>query len=289
MNANEILGDYNTRYFGAGHKNTFYCVDGCMERKEFYEGVGQIEQVKTWSEKNNVSLKQHLSTLDCIILATMLVEKYLISKRYNNISSIFLYEFEVKSGNCSIEKLDEIKLMIKSFELRSDELYFVVQVGNMQIKLLFRNSISKWKHKKKSKVNLEAVHYFSNHLKDIRHDIINVKYMEEELQCEVVRKKLYDRQYNGVSALGIESTSILEWLVIFSQMSQILAYKYDDIERQNSNTLWMKSVKARILEEQVAEASFQATGEITGAKIVKKVQFEGKIVHKLPKKEEEYL
>lgn len=39
MNINEILGDYDTRYFGAGHKNTEYLIKDIHEKAK--------EQIKT--------------------------------------------------------------------------------------------------------------------------------------------------------------------------------------------------------------------------------------------------
>lgn len=51
MNINEILGDYDTRYFGAGHKNTEYLIKDIHEKEaNSYQANATVNiSKKNWS------------------------------------------------------------------------------------------------------------------------------------------------------------------------------------------------------------------------------------------------
>lgn len=80
MVVDEILGAFETRYFGAGHKNTEYSLIEGLESSNSSSDlvvVAKIDQSCSWSEKNGESQKPHLSTIDGLILAILAAENYL--------------------------------------------------------------------------------------------------------------------------------------------------------------------------------------------------------------------
>ena len=61
--------------------------------------------------------------------------------------------------------------------------------------------------------------------------------------------------------------SILELLLVFSQMAEMLAYHADDIDRECSETLWMKNVKAE-LSQSIPNDEISLIGKITKNKLL---------------------
>lgn len=303
MFADEILGDYESRYFGAGHKRTNYKVEG-----KFIESKAEVSQTDGWSEKDGCQMKPHLSTVDGIILAVMYVEKYIQESSVQiKLDNMLLYSFEIKAGSKPVEDLTNIALNIKKEEILEKEAHFEVSVEGMNVKLHFRNVEVKdlkavFYETEKSDIKL---HYFSEHLKNVKHNIGNIKFGESTISCVISKEEKDSVFYEGIGCLLSNSMSILEWLIIFSQMGQLLAYDIDLINRQESETLWMKNVKAEMDFPVVYKEPIVVSGGVVKSSLLNikekmwrvfemagtaddgNIRFEGKIAHVLPNKKKE--
>lgn len=301
MFADEILGDYETRYFGAGHKRTNYRLRG----NEFVESKAEVYQTAGWSEKDGCQMKPHLSTIDGVILAVMYVEKYM-QERCSQIilNNMFLYSFEIKAGAAPVEDLTDITLNMKKEEVLENEMHFEIAVEGMNIRLHFKRvkvQLSNIVFCTKEK-DVEKPHYFSEHLKNVKYNIGDICFDESMIACIVSREEKKEVYYDGIGCLLSNSMSILEWLIIFSQMGQLLAYKIDLINRQESETLWMKNVAAEMDFPVLYEESMAVSGgvvkssmlnirekmwrvfEMSGTAYNGNIRFKGKIAHILPDK-----
>ena len=300
MFADDILGDFEKRYFGAGHKRTNYKLKEGSECEK-----AEITHTSNWSEKKGCLIKPHLSTVDGIILSVMYVEKYMIDNmKFDVLDDMFLYSFEIKSGTCAIEDLKDISIKIRNEKILSSEADFEVSVEGMIVRLRFRKvsvqSIYDECSKEQKKYN-----YISEHLKGIKHNIFGIEIDGDEITCTVSREKVDDYSYTGIGSILSKSMSILEWLIVFSQMGQILAYDIDSIDRQNSETLWMKNVKAEIVNPVEYKGNISVSGGVTkksllniksdnwrifemaGSSADGNVRFQGKIAHILPNEKKE--
>lgn len=302
MFVDKILGDYEERYFGAGHKRTVYAVgEQLKEESEEYLGCGILKQIEGWSSKNGVNVTPHLSTIDGVILSVLMAEKY-ISKIYPEIitENLFVNSFEIKAGATPIEDLDSIPIRLKKVIFEGEKIFASIEVLNMKVKLELTNYTKAVMKIPKYKIE-KGDSYFSDHLKSLRHDIINIDFLTPTTAiCEVTRTEYFLENYLGIESAHILSMSVLEWLVIFSQFAQLLTYNFDYMNRCDSDTLWMRSVKAEIKEPFSYEEPIITSGEIVKSSIVKKgedswrllemkgstidenVEFEGKLAHRLP-------
>lgn len=53
MSIDSVLGDYENRYFGAGHKRTkYYLEKAFVDNEDAKEGIARIEQINGWSKKH---------------------------------------------------------------------------------------------------------------------------------------------------------------------------------------------------------------------------------------------
>lgn len=306
MMIDELLGNYEKRYFGAGHKRTLYYMNRFLQREgERTYSSAEIENSNgTWSEKSGIEQKPHLSTIDGIVLATMFAERYMREYlREIEIEKLFLASFEIKAGVSPIEDLKDIRLSMKVPEVLEHGFAFQVEILGMRIKIKFRKR-EKGGKKVRKQIGTTGNNYFAEHLKYVKHDIRNIVFDGDNISCNVVREMDTSVNFSGVESAFADSLSILEWLVIFSQMGQALAYHIDSVDRQVSETLWMKWVKAEMQEPYEYNKEIFVSGGITKRKWLKMgketwslfemvgsaldglICFEGKITHKLPQKKE---
>ena len=239
-----LLGDHRQRYFGDGHKRTLYNV---VEIDDTL--FGSITHSGTWSSKSQQEVQPHLSTLDGVILASLLAEKYLegIGELPNH---YFLTKFEIKSGMKPIENLNQIPLVLKSSITENDETVFKITVLDMKVSVTFRKIESP-----EEVVGGEGVFegFISNHLKNIQHEIYDISFLDTldtadkcSIFCKANRGEIQLVDYKGISANFANCYSLLELLIVFSQMAEMLAYHADNIDRDCSQTLWMKNVTAEL-------------------------------------------
>lgn len=156
----------------------------------------------------------------------------------------------------------------------------------------------------KPNIKKDGLDYISNHLKFLKHDIHNINQLGSTgIVCDITRNIILPTEMNGINSNIQKIPSLIEWLVIFSQMAQVVAYNFDFMERSESQTLWMKYVKAEMKDFPVTslhDRQFMAWGEIDQAKLLKiknqswrtfnlfgevfdhNVTFIGKIAHQLP-------
>ena len=77
-----------------------------------------------------------------------------------------------------------------------------------------------------------------------------------------------DIEYSGVGSLEQNYYSLLELLIIFSQMAEMLAYHIEEISREESNTMWMKQVSAD-LNSPILNGVVELSGSVSKNRLLK--------------------
>jgi len=294
-----LLGPYETRYFGAGHKKSDYKISEGTFIKGTYMAIGAVEYDDNWSKKKERILEKHLSTIDGIILSVMLVEKYLLFQKMpiEYINKLFLSSFEVKAGPESVSNLNILKVKLKKIKVSVTQINVVSCIENMEVKLSFVIDVPS-----NSEKYSESVGFIENHLKYKKQEICNIDFQnKDKMTCSIKQTVEDTDNFHGIQSSHSTFISILEWLVSFAQMSQMLAYHYDNIRREDSDNLWMRQVKAVYTKGiNKEENDIETIGEIIRAKklsknektwrtfsmsghdIENRIFFEAKLAHQLP-------
>ena len=267
------------------------------EQEGDYIGHVALNQESCWSKKKNVAITPHLSTLDGVVLAVLIVEKYL--EKYEpqtSLPALFIDAFEIKAGATPIEDLNHIPVKLIKIEKNNANYSAKINILGMKINL----SLTQYETTDHSDIN-EADSYISTHLKNMTHDLTNIDLLSEKYaNCDVVREVVDIPTYGGISSRYSSSISILEWLIIVSQFAQVMVYNFDKITRCDSDTLWMRTIKAQIkapihyleptmvIGEIVKSTSLKRGDdewqilEMQGGTIGEDVIFSGNIAHKIP-------
>lgn len=261
MDVNDILGNYETRYFGAGHKHTEYLIkDVHKEEDGIYKANATVNILKKqWSIKDGKIMKAHLSTVDALVLSCLMVEKSLQNIDFDK---FYVHKFMIKAGSSAIEHLDEIPITLKEVDINNKQINCLVYVNQMRVKLLLKLSNN-------SSLELGVNDYISNHFKDSVLEINNIHYIDQlSLSSEVIKIIERKNKYHGLASCNQNKISIVEWLVVFSQLGEVMAYHFDDLKRSESKNLWMKTVKATFNEDVKEKQPVKTISEITNTSLV---------------------
>ena len=237
-----------------------------------------------------------------------MVSEIIFLEELLDIENLYLSKFDIKSGTVPIDNLEEIivKVLKKIITDTTKEIHYTI--SGLRVILVYKTinklSISDLVSSRDSLNKYFEKSYLTNHLKYVNHDISYINNIGNHgLVCDVSRNDLLLPKMDGINS-NIECIpSLLEWLVIFSQMAQILAYQIDYLDRDKSNTLWMKHVQAEMKGPIVnKKEDWSALGEISKTRLIpmrgatwrtfsmygevieSNIIFAGKIAHKLPEK-----
>lgn len=297
MNADDILGNYETRYFGAGHKHTTYAItDVKKNTRNNYVAIARIDfNADQWSIKNGVQQVAHVSTIDAITLSYLMIEKVVVPL---NLDNYFIQKFDFKAGSNAIEDLDNIDMELMNLSFDDPTISFKTVLEGMKVSIVLKKLEF---YKKKESTSIDSSRFLDNHLKDTCLNIDEVNYLGNSgLSTRINHERKSQATYHGLGSCLQNHLSILEWLIVFSQIGEIMAYNYDHMTRQCSNNLWMKRITATFNEDATLSYPIRTISEITKASIIKmngnswrilkekgsdinnEVFFEAKITHQLP-------
>lgn len=234
--ADDFLGDFRHRYFGDGHRSARYAISTNGE-------IGKVYHEGLWSEKQGKQLEKHVSTIDCLILSLMHIEMYLSAENSEYcVQNLFLTSFAIKAGAEAIEDLMHIKIHTEEIVWDSKGVKATIFVEDMRVQV----ELDYVEHKSLSEAEGSTKKAFiSHHLIDKKQEISKITFEKEEMNC-VVHSFNENRveQFTGIQSGHQFEISLVEWLVIFSQIGQIIAYHHDQLNRDESENFWMREVKA---------------------------------------------
>ena len=213
-----------------------------------------------------------------------------------NLNQYRLSHFEIKSGIKAIEELVNLKLELQNFKMTNQVIEFDCLVMDMKVCLGYQllecmeNVVA---------IGEQGRDFLLTHLRDRQHDIYDVEFSDSSISCKAEQVLIKDIEYSGVGSLEQNDYSLLELLIIFSQMAEMLAYHIEEIYREESNTMWMKQVSAD-LDSPILNGVVELSGSVSKNRLLKireehwkvyemsgydidhKVVFKSKIAQKLP-------
>lgn len=244
--AEVFLGSPQKRYFGEGHRSSYYTVYRTYIKNGLWGALAKVSQTGNWSTKNGVSLKRHLTTIDGLILAVRSIELYFEQTGVTaDTGDLLLVNFDIRAGQEAVLDLVNIGITITKLDTLANE-HIIAQtiVGNMRIQLEFIQAVHE-NNGNPGHSNLEKYRYIDNHLQYRNQQITNIEIDEDltQVQCNIINRMKKSVCFTGIQSHHDQKVSLIEWIISVAQVGEILAYSYDDIDRFASNNLWMRSLK----------------------------------------------
>jgi hypothetical protein len=232
----EFLGDKKTRYFGSGYINSTHEIDNFSTSSDSIEKLiffctGKVLLPRVWSIKGENEQKPHLSTIDIIELSMLTFNKF-IHEIDNKITCAkkLIHKLHITAGKVPIESdFDQIEITGDLKRFSRDLNILNLNISNMSIQIYYQSDISEIKRD-------DYNSYIKTPL-EITDVMINV---DELKATALVNNKRILKEH-------IEPWSISCLFAAGLQLGQILLYRLDLIDRENSNTLWMKRTEIQFL------------------------------------------
>lgn len=270
----EFLGNSQKRYFGEGHKYSSYAIHLARDATDFSHYSGTVLQEKAWSVKDGLEMTPHLSTIDAIILSIMAIEKkYEKSQPEWPLSRYYLSSFQIKAGNAAEENLENIQIeLLQEERVGQEKIAFWLKVGQLHVQCALELLPESVQLKSQNKT---GANYLENHLKAVTHQLTNIQItpnyeIMSDIQTVRSVKAKTGEGAQGLNSLVATHMSLIEWLIIFAQLSQVEAYHHDALERDQTDVYWMRQVSAAMDKNYFLEADPQVViGRIDDVKILK--------------------
>ncbi|WP_087018731.1 AvrD family protein [Thaumasiovibrio subtropicus] len=245
----DILGPSSSRYFGEGFKRTVYAPQ-VNYRQDNAEGHVQIRYRTDWSKKKTTKPRNpHLSTVDAILIAgqiasTLLQKKHRLSK--SHCQQVWLRSITINAGQLAEEDLDAVPVHTELLATRedTDSLFgflsqFKTRLGTMEIDLCLDHTLDS---DPLNQVN--EGQYFTQGYLDRLCDISGITPAEDNLSVtgDLRLRTDYLHMLDGVMGAYPMSLMVLDIAVSFAQLAQVMMYRLDNLDRAQTNNLWMRHV-----------------------------------------------
>lgn len=259
----DLLGDRQTRFFGAGYRRIRRRVTAVRlsTRESAIEASAEIEYPSAWSTKTSRELQPHLSSIDALSIASQLAEAYLrvvYGLEGRAADELKIARSVLKPGPTPTTDLANVAarcvfadaLGVDAVSGRQRSL-FNARVGTMAVELLIehaaatpREATGTWNDVAEVLGPLDCNYYASAHtipvstLTDITFDESGER-VSATLDLEVPNEK---RILTGMGAAHYPSVSEITTIVTVAQLAQALFYRYDDVRREQSNNFWLRKL-----------------------------------------------
>jgi hypothetical protein len=249
-NIEDALGPSEHRYFGDGFKRTKYEVNVAYSPGHA-KGEVAVLYHNNWSSKASDKVrKPHLSTLDASLISGQvgcaLLRRHYPFSRLDS-QQAWLRQIDVKAGNMAYEDLSAVPLtaQILSSGPTDDSLFgyltsVEVRLGAMHVVLVIDHGLSQ----EGGSCMPDEDHYFTEGFRQRHCELSNISFHpgESEVGADLSLKLTSVSPGDGVMGAYPRSLLTIELLTSFAQLAQVLMYRLDNLNREQTNNLWMRNV-----------------------------------------------
>ncbi|GAA6134644.1 AvrD family protein [Oceaniserpentilla sp. 4NH20-0058] len=291
-NIDEILGKSHQRYFGAGYKHVKHNIEDIHidPDKNNFDAMVSIQYPSSWSsKKTSKELKPHLSTIDVFVVAAQMCDVFMshcFKLSEGESKQAWLRSLTVKAGKDSILDLSQIPLsgaLIKSiktddsingflseFKLTLGGFSLTLEVDHSALATKCSNSAITFKSLNEI-FDADRRAYYGDQYAHIMHNIYISNMSPLEINGHLKFEKNSD--YNPTSGIGAAFSGCynpLDLMICGAQLSQVLVYQIDQLSRENTKNLWMRSVKVVCPQPLIKGGSFPIKVETKKTRLISK-------------------
>ena len=265
QNIDDLLGASHQRYFGAGYKQVKHNIENIHINPSTnnFDALVRIDYPASWSsKKTSKELQPHLSTIDVFVIAAQMCDAF-ISHCYHcsegASKQAWLRSLTVKAGKDSVLDLSNIPLsgqMVKSlkkedslngfiseFKLSLGGFTLSLEVDHSSLDNQYPNGPMEFSNLNELLGGEKATFYGEQYANIINHIYLN------HIGCTEITGQIHIEKtdaYNPNAGLGAAYSGChnpLNLMICAAQISQVLVYQIDQLSRENTKNLWMRSIK----------------------------------------------
>ncbi|MCX4097069.1 AvrD family protein [Nocardia sp. alder85J] len=294
----EPLGPRAGRYFGDGYRNVGQQLTGLRIARSNQPGAehtatARLTYPADWSRKRDDELVPHVSSVDTLTLATALCDAVLTHTRDLSpaeAARTWVRHATVRAGTAPHEDLDHIPVEARIADVsegddaaegdRADlETTFKFRVGPLTGALTLVHVPGSGTVEVPGQDHLDDLTRIfgpepHHYLDGLREHVLSASdlVIDEGVTRITGRQRVAlasDRVWSGAESAYRNSTSIIDAVVGAAQLSQILLYHLDGLDRTSSNTLWMRKLEVNVAgPDRSAAESFDGTAEVRRVSVI---------------------
>jgi hypothetical protein len=262
-----FLGPSQNRYFGEGYRKTKHQITNLQIRDKLLIAKLSVKWPPVWSQKKGQIISPHIGSLDFFIVSELLIERYI--RIIDNIKDpciekMWISNFSCKAGNQAIEHrtipCSCIKLSQKEENNTLAHLY-KIRINNVCALLTVRQQICRKNNRKclsscnglatiiLDKINktheLNKLSYYNSIYKKFDRSIRHIEIYKDENRIKASVNLLNLGKSNVFGGIGKEylpSITFCDLILVAGQLSQILLFNLEGIERDDAKNLWLRSI-----------------------------------------------
>lgn len=260
-NAEQFLGDKEERYFSSGYKKiTCELFDNHLINHKLTASL-RLNWDENKSLKKGKVIDHHMGSIECSLVAIRSLELFLIAK-YNltdyEISACYIQRIEFKTKPCAqnFNYTNDVEVTNIHLHRKNMDLYtgnFEILVKNFQFLIELNMSrqfnSSELPGERFSENIINPAHYYYHGYRLTSIDIENLLLNLENRSVIAESKVTHPNEVfeAGLGTKNLRGLSFVEFLSIAGQLTQILLYKLENISREESNNMWVRSLSADFL------------------------------------------
>ena len=286
----DLLGPARGRYFGEGYRRVGHdvcdvVIDADPSGSGGVSALVWIRYPADWAVKRpGVDLRPHLSSLDTLLIGVQLCEAFL-AHRYRldpgQRRRMWLRRIDAKAGQRPQEELAGFEVSARlrdvrpldgrpgtyasTFECRIGSMRLRCEVGHETTAALPRPG--RYGHIDQL-LGPAALRYYGSGYRDGRYEIrdVGVDSCNTYAECTVRRVGGGAPASVGLEAGYQPCVTMAESIMMTAQLSEVILYRTDRLDRSRSNTMWLRSLRMERPDPPARRTGAQFTGSIAVSK-----------------------
>lgn len=262
----QVLGTGDTRYFGRGFQRVTHHLTEVVIRSDRITGTmsatARVDYPPDWSTKTTQPTEPHLSTVDALIIAGQLAEAYLTHGHRLDPAArarMWLRAFDMTSGAAQTQ-LAAIPVHGRRSSMRLGPWgtntvisVFDFRIGTLRLSCQVQHEVGTVVMTPATWPDLDQLvgpaahrHYgrgFAHRHHDIRDVVVDTH--RQHAHATVHITDTLPGSPAGMAASYEPGLSLIDATVCTAQLAQVLAYQLEDVQRAETDTLWMRQFRMR--------------------------------------------
>lgn len=286
----DLLGPARGRYFGDGYRRVGHelrdvAIDADASGRGGVDALAWVRYPSDWAVKRpGVDLRPHVSSLDTLVISAQLCEAFLVH-RYNldpgQRRRMWLRRVDAKAGHEPHEELAGFEVTARLRDTRPVEgrpgLYassFDCRIGAMRLRCEVGHEVTgapprPGRYALVDQLLGPAAHrYYGAGYRQSGYEIrdVGVDFGNTYAECAM-------RPVPGCApaSVGLEAeyqpcVTLVDSVVMTAQLSEVILYRTDGLDRSRSNTMWLRSLKMERPDPPARRSGARFSGSIAVSK-----------------------
>jgi hypothetical protein len=286
----DLLGPARGRYFGEGYRRVGHdlrelVIEAGADGSHGVSALAWIDYPADWAVKRSgIDLRPHVSSLDTLVIGAQLCEAYLVHRYGLNTGQrrrMWLRRVDAKAGQRPHEELTGFRVTARHRGVRPIEgrpgtyaSSFECSIGAMRLRCEIGHETTGSLPRPGRYARVDQLlgpasrRYYGSAYRDRGYEVCDVGVDHCNTYAECVMRRVRPA---GAVPIGLEAeyqpcVTMAESVMMTAQLSEVILYRTDGLDRTSSNTMWLRSLRMERLDPPAPWTGGEFSGSIAVSK-----------------------